>query len=127
MNINNNYTNTRIDFLYLIDKSISIEKSGKTHYFKIYEWKVSSIQYFLSFIRDNEVYTVFPFISTSGLIKDPYLRLSEPFLVTNKSNQDLINNFLNDQWFDSAFTVEDETRFNLYFKFQRVTISSKTF
>lgn len=62
MNNNYNFTNSRIDFLYLIDKSISIDKSGKIHYFKLYEWKVSSIEYFLSLIRDNEIYTVFPFL-----------------------------------------------------------------
>jgi len=48
--------------------------------------KTSNIVYFLSNIKDNEIYTVFPFLSSSGLTKDPYLRLSDHFLITKEMN-----------------------------------------
>jgi hypothetical protein len=51
----------------------------------------------LSKIQDNNIFLIFPFVTASTNLKDPYLRLSEPFLVTNQSNSYLITNFLIDQ------------------------------
>jgi hypothetical protein len=123
----NNFTTTKIDFLNNIDKSISIDKSARFHYLKIYTWEASNIAYFLKHIKYNDVYTVFPFISTSGLIKDPYLRLSDHFLVTNKSDPELIDRFLNEQWINTDFNVECDKSLNLYFKIKRVTVSYDSF
>ena len=120
----NNFTSYKIDFLNHIDKNLSIDKSEKFFYFKVYNWKISHITLFLNNIKDNEIYTVFPFISTSGLMKDPYLRLSDHFLVTNKSNPELISNFLDDQWNNSDFNTENGI---LYFKIKRITISNQSF
>ena len=113
----NNFTSYKIDFLNHIDKNLSIDKSQKFFYLKIYNWKISHITLFLNKIKDNEIYTVFPFITTSGLQDDPYLRLSDHFLVTNKSNPELISNFLNDQWSKTDFTTENGI---LYFKIKRI-------
>lgn len=88
---NNNFTTNKIDFLYNIDKSISINKSAKFHYIKIYDNDINLIKHFLVCIKQNDIYTVFTFITCTGLLKDPYLRLSDHFLVTNKSNPELIS------------------------------------
>jgi hypothetical protein len=121
----NNFTTTKIDFLNNIDKSISIDKSARFHYLKIYTWEASNIAYFLKHIKYNDVYTVFPFISTSGLIKDPYLRLSDPFLVNTKSNPTLIFNFIDEQWKSSGFSMKETPPISLYFEFKRVYLSYK--
>jgi hypothetical protein len=40
---------------------------------------------------------VFPFLTVTGNPDHPYLRLSDHFLVTNKSNAELIMKFINQQ------------------------------
>jgi len=120
----NNFTTNKIDFLRYIHKDLFVDKSEKFHYIKIYNWEISHIILILNNIKDNEIYTVFPFISTSGLQNDAYLRLSDHFLVTNKSNPELINSFLKDQWNNSGFTTEKGI---LYFKIKRIFISKNSF
>ena len=124
---NYNFTTTKIDFLNNIDKSIFIDKSAKFHYIKIYKWEVDLIKHFLNSIKQDSVYTVFPFISCTGLLKDPYLRLSDHFLVTRKSNPELILYFLNSQWINTNFAIEENDIGILYFKIKRVFISSPSF
>jgi len=125
--MNNNFTTTKIDFLYTIDKSFSIDQSEKYHYLKLYTWEISHIITFLKHIKDNEVYTVFPFITPTGLQKDPYLRLSDHFLVTNKSNPELINKFLNEQWINTDFNIDENKDIYLYFKIKKVIVSYNSF
>lgn len=120
----NNFTTNQIDFLHNIDRSLSIDKCEKFYYLKIHNWEISHITLFLNNIRNNEIYTVFPFISTSGIKDEPYLRLSDHFLVTNKSNPELISNFLNEQWHKTDFTTENGI---LYFKIKRIFISKNSF
>ena len=120
----NNFTTIKIDFLHNIDKDLSIDKTEKFFNLKIYNWEISHITLFLNNIKYNDIYTVFPFITATSLMKDPYLRLSDHFIVTNKSNPELISNFLNEQWNNSGFSTENGI---LYFKIKRITINNRSF
>lgn len=120
----NNFTTIKIDFLHNIDKDLSIDKTEKFFNLKIYNWEISHITLFLNNIKNNDIYTVFPFITATSLMKDPYLRLSDHFIVTNKSNPELISNFLNEQWNNSGFSTENGI---LYFKIKRITINNRSF
>jgi hypothetical protein len=53
------------------------------------------------------------------------LRMSNPFLVTNKSNPVLILNFIQKQWNSSGFNLNNATTKNLEFEFKRVYLSLK--
>jgi hypothetical protein len=120
----NNFTTNKIDFLHDIDKSFYIDKSLQLHYLRIKTWEFSRIITFIEFIPNNEIFTVFPFISDTGLPQNPYLRLSDHFLVTNKSNPKLISDFLDKQWNNTDFSTENCI---LYFKIRRITISKRSF
>ena len=122
---NNNFTTTKIDFINNIDQKII--KQGKFHYFKFNDWNLSSLMYFIEQIKDEKIFSVFPLVSTTGNPCDPYLRLSNHFLITNKSNPKLIFDFINLQWKDSDWFTESEYRETLYFKFKLVIIKPGSF
>ena len=121
-----NLTNTHISFLSTIDRSAQLDKSEKYYYFNLFNWKIEVITIFLSKIKDNEVYLIFPFITTSKKPNLPYLRLSESFLVNNKSNPDLISNFLTSQWAEAGFEVCEGENVWFYLKYKRVYLNPLT-
>jgi hypothetical protein len=89
MNNNNNFTTTKIDFINFIDKSII--KQGKINYFRFIGWDKAEVINFLTQIPDETIITVFPFVSPTGRPEDTYLRLSNVFLVTNKSTKFILD------------------------------------
>ena len=50
--------------------------------------------YFIGQIKDEKIFSVFPLVSTTGNPCDPYLRLSNHFLITNRSNPKLILDYI---------------------------------
>jgi hypothetical protein len=85
-----NLTQTHISFLSTINRNFEVDKSGKYHYLNLYKIELKNIAYFINKIKDDEIILIFPFITTTESPTDPYLRLSDQFLVTNKSNPELI-------------------------------------
>ena len=102
---NYNFTTSKIDFLNNLDKKYKIDQSEKYFYINLYGWNTIIINTFLSRIRSNDVYLIFPFITTTKRFDDPYLRLSSQFLVTNESNPKLISDFLEKQWNNCGFEI----------------------
>jgi hypothetical protein len=99
----NNLTTTQISFLTTINSNYKLDKSDKYYYFNLYNWKIEIITKFISQIKDNDTYLIFPFISTTKRPYDAYLRLCDQFLVNNQSNPKLISEFLESQWNNSGF------------------------
>lgn len=118
-----NITKTHISFLSTIDKNLQIDKSKKYYYFNLYSWRLEIITRFISEIKDNDIYLIFPFITTTKRPNDAYLRLSDQFLVTNESNPKLISDYLESQWNYSGFEFSEDTQAWLYFKYKKVFIS----
>jgi len=118
----NNLTTTHISFLSTIDKNLEIDKSEKYYYFKLYSWQIENISRFLSQIKNNDVYLIFPFITTTMRPDDAYLRLSNQFLVNNKSSPKLICDYLESQWNYSGFETSENSEAWLYFKYKKVYI-----
>lgn len=56
---------------------------------------------------------------------DPYLRLSDQFLVDNQSNRKLICEYLNSQWQNCGFNENINSW--LYIKYKRVYINHAKF
>jgi hypothetical protein len=123
----NNITNTYITFLSEIDKNLEIDKSEKYKFLNLYSWRIEIITIFINNIRDNDIFLIFPFITTTKRTDDPYLRLSNQFLVTNKSNPKLISDFLEKQWNKSDFMLSNESQCWLYIKYKKVYIRQKGF
>nr|YP_009504232.1 hypothetical protein [Lactifluus hygrophoroides]AWX52957.1 hypothetical protein [Lactifluus hygrophoroides] len=126
MNIQNiiKYISTKdITFLIDFDKTINIDKSGKCYYFKFFQINLDDITNFILNLKDNEIYTVTPFISVNCRINNPQLILSRKFLITNKSNPVLIYNYLTQQFNiarDEFYIIE--SHYFLILNYKRVQI-----
>ena len=97
MNLNEiiKYISTRdISFVFEVNKKINIDKFDKPYYFEMFRIELDYITNFINNLRENEVYLINPKISINNT-SNPYLSLSNQFLVTNKSNPALIADFLN--------------------------------
>lgn len=96
----NNYTNIMnistksITFLENIPKNIDVIKTEKSFYFKSFLIQHETISRFICGLPENQVFLINPFISRYDLSSDPYLTLSKQFLIYNKSNPNLITNYL---------------------------------
>jgi hypothetical protein len=80
-----------------LNNLIQIDKSGKIYYFKMFRIEFNEINNFINNLNDNEIYLVSPIISINCRSIDPYITLSDKFLVSNNSNPILINDYLIDQ------------------------------
>jgi hypothetical protein len=121
-----NYISTNhISFLIDFDKTINIDKSGKAYYFKSVNIDVNNINNFILNLEDEEIFLINPFISMESKIRDPQLNLSRQFLISNKSNPNLITAYLNKQLeiAQNTFGFELEyDNFFLIFKYKKVEL-----
>jgi hypothetical protein len=115
-----NLSQQNITFLSDIDKKFEIDKSQKYNYFNIYDYSVNHITNFIEQIDENEILLIFPFITTTKDLNDPYLRLSNQFLVNNQSNPILISKYLEYRWNTSDFSVNTDSQAFLIFKYKKV-------
>jgi hypothetical protein len=122
----NNITQQNITFLSDIDQNFEIDKSEKYYYFNLGQNDIDKIRFFISNIRGNDIFLIFPFITTTRNPKDPYLRLSDQFIVTNQSNPKLISDYLDDKYTNCDFYVETTPAY-LYFKYKKVFVNYRKF
>lgn len=113
-------TTNQITFLSDIPSSIKVDKrSGwRHHYFD--GLNIAEISTFIKLIGDDKLYLLIPLLATSQSLQIATLNLSEPFLVNNKSNPVLIQEFILNQWKSSEFSIKKEIRMTFSFKFKRV-------
>jgi hypothetical protein len=85
------------------------------------------IKDFILKLEDDSIYTILPFISINCKLNDPYVNLSRQFLVTKKSNYNLIHNFLVTQLetFKSDFNIDDLDNYYLIFKYKKVELDNR--
>jgi hypothetical protein len=105
----------------------SIEKTEKYYYLNLYTWNVNIIAKFLANIPRDTNFLIFPFLSVSKSKALAYLRLSDQFLVNNKSNPKLISEFLEYQFEESGFGIMENKEAYFYIKFKKVYIDFKEF
>jgi hypothetical protein len=94
---------------------------GTAWYF--YGLSIDEISSFIRIIGDDKIYLLIPFFATSKSFSNAKLRLSEPFLVNNKSNPVLITRFILEQWESSGFNIYKGSLIYFSFKFKRVWIT----
>lgn len=100
MNINNikNYISKNdISFLIDFDRTIDIDKSGKCAFHRMFRLEHDPIKDFILKLDNDQIYLIDPYISVNCKLNDPYLNLSKRFLVTNKSDYNLIYSYLENQ------------------------------
>jgi hypothetical protein len=119
-----------ITFLKDLDTRISINKNGKFYYHKFLEINSSNIWRFLLFrLDENKIYTIIPFISANNKTDEPYIILSQQFLISAKSDPILISKYINNKISDTVnlYNIHNLNDFNIIFKFKQVEISFEEF
>lgn len=117
-------TRKNITFLKDIRSSINVDMtSGWRHHY--FDGSLFEIGKFIRLIGDEKIYLLIPLFCSYKSLKDATLNLSEPFLVNNKSNPQLIINFIAEQWKSSGFEKKENVAMVYSFKFKRVWISYK--
>jgi hypothetical protein len=120
-----NLSTTNITFLRNVPSDIKVDmRSGwRPHYFD--GLSINEISSFIKLIGDDKIYLLIPLFAGSKSLSKSTLNLSEPFLVNNKSNSDLITKFIIDQWKSSGFNIKQDTLITFSFKFKRVWLTYK--
>jgi hypothetical protein len=118
-----NLSRYQITFLRNVPSDIQVDmKTGwRHHYFD--RFSEGEILSFINKIGDDRIYLLIPLFASSKSLQIATLNLSEPFLVNNKSNSDLIIKFILDQWKSSGFNMKQDTPITFSFKFKRVWFS----
>jgi len=118
-----NLSTKQITFLREMPANISVDKTSGWlhHYFDV----LSEIPSFIKLIGDGKIYLIIPFMATSKSLSNPRLRLSQPFLVNNKSTSILIAKFVLNQWQSSGFNVNEASSVYLGFEYKEVWFSYK--
>ena len=119
-----NLTTNNISFLKDVHSSIKVDMtSGWRHHY--FDGSLIEISDFISKIGDDKIYLLIPLFASSKSLSIATLNLSEPFLVNNNSNPQLIINFIMDQWKSSGFELRNDVEIKFSFKFKRVWWSYK--
>jgi hypothetical protein len=95
--IKKNISTGNISFLIDVDRSINIDKSGKNYHFTIFQVNIDLITNFIINLEDDKIYLIIPLISINRRYNDPYLTLSRQFLISNKSDPNLISDYILEQ------------------------------
>ena len=118
-----NLTTKQITFLRNVPADMKVDMSSgwRHHYFD--GLSLSELSSFIKLIGDDKIYLIIPLFGSS--ISKAKLNLSEPFLIDNKSNSDLIIKFILEQWNSSGFNLNQSTLITFSLKLKRVWIYSK--
>jgi hypothetical protein len=90
-------TTKEITYLKDLDNRIKLNKYGKFHYHKIYEYNIELVYNFIKELHSNRIYTLIPFISANNKPDEPYIILSQQILITDNTNVLLFRDFLNNK------------------------------
>lgn len=119
-----NLTRNQITFLRDVPSHIKVDmNSGWRHHY--FDGSITELLSFIKLIGDNKIYLLIPLFAGSKDLKNATLNLSEPFLVDNNSNPQLIIKFILEQWVTSGFEIREGKTIVFSLKFKRVWITSK--
>lgn len=112
----------QISFLRDVPSNINVDMTSgwRYHYF---DGSIGELSSFIKLIGDDKIYLLIPLFSKSKSLSAPTLNLSEPFLVNNRSNSNLIIKFILEQWNSSGFQIGEGITITFSFKFKRVWFS----
>jgi hypothetical protein len=120
-------TTSNITFLSDLDRTVDINKDGKSMYFKLFRINYHEIQNFILNLDNIKIYMANPFITINCNYEDPILVLSRPFLITNESNPKIIYDLLIKQ-FEKAnedFNIDTESQYFLIINYRSVNLNKK--
>jgi len=101
-----NFSKTEISFLNDVPSDITVDMTSGWRFHFFHEVSIYNIATFIKTIPDDKIYLIIPLLSGSKSISKATLNLSDPFLINNRSDCNLILKFIIDQWDNSGFTVK---------------------
>lgn len=122
-----------ISFLWNLDKRIDVNKFGKFSYHNFIEFDSGEMVRFLSDLEIGKIYAVIPILSKNVTPDEPFIVLSQTFLITIKSNHRIILEYINQKIFDSEdwYSIEryktGESDLRVTFKYKEVKFDYKEF
>ena len=113
-----------ISFLYKLDKRIDLNKSGNFNYHTFLELHISEIWKFLNQLEDDKFYAVIPLFSRNARPDQPYIVLSQTFLVSKNSNFILITKFISKNLNKTLdlYDIDWDNRFKFTLKYKEIKI-----
>lgn len=117
-------TTKDISYLWNLDKRIRVNAEGKYNYHTLIELHNSDIWRFLHKLESDKIYVVIPILSKNNTPEEPFIILSQQFLVTKKSNHILISKYLSDK-IDKTYDLYDMTYkydLNITLKYKEVNL-----
>jgi hypothetical protein len=120
-------TQETITFMKDVDNHVEIRGIEKFKYCDIWDFNIQLIREFIYNLDDETIYTILPFVTISHKLKDPTLVLSKQILVTRYSNSETIYEYIFKQFelAEKHFNMGYIDRYNVYFKYRRITFSKK--
>jgi len=116
------FTRTEINFLKDVPSNIIVDKSSGWRLYYVNNYELSTFIRGLDFEYN---YLLIPEFLGSMNHSEVKLQLSDPFLVNDRSDPDLIIKFIIDQWNNSVFTLKSGNKMTLVIKFKRIWLSNK--
>ena len=120
-----NLTQTNISFLKDIPNHIYVDMTSGWRFHHYPHISIAEILKFVRLIEGDNTYLIIPMFRCSKSESVSSLNLSEPFLIDNNSNPELILKFIMTQWNTSGFNIKLESQIYFSMKFKRVWLSFK--
>jgi hypothetical protein len=120
-------TTNEISFLADFDRTIEINKKGKSMYFKMYRITYYNIADFILNLDNDKIYIANPFISINCIYEDPTIGLSRAFLITNESNPKIIYDYLFSKFqkANDDFNMDMESQYFLIFSYKSIDLDKR--
>lgn len=122
-------TQNNITFLVDVDKTVNVNKSGKSHFHKMFKLERDNIRDFIFELYSNDIFLVNAFISVNCNINDPYINLSRQFLIHKECNYNIVSEYLYNQLenYKNSFNIDEinDDYYFLIFKYKIVKLESR--
>lgn len=79
-----------VSYLWNLDKRIHVNKFGKFSYHNFTIFDKQELWQYFSNLQKEKIYAIIPILSINATPDEPYIVLSQTFLITRKSNYEII-------------------------------------
>lgn len=114
------FSKNEITFLTDVPSYVNIDMTSGWRIQLFNKENLSKFSTFLEMIEVGDTYLIIPRFTTSVIMSDVKLELSDPFLVNNETSPDLILNFIINQWNKSGFSLKKDVKMIFSIKYKRV-------
>lgn len=117
-----------ITLLWNLDKRIEVNKYGKFNY-QSFKFDSNNIWGFLKSLEEKRIYAVIAILSKNNKVDEPFIVLSQTFLITKNSSYILISKYLYDKMNESSelYNINEIDKLSVTFKYKEVKFDYKEY